>query len=319
MPEPLLYLKAMSAALFCSGLVALMARRRETSHGRIPRHAALWGLAAGVVAGLAVLGPRITWPPANALDRFLVLLLPAAFLVELLTDRRSIPRWASLALQAMLIASSGRILVHGSVYLRPDVEGGDVWQALLVISLPAMLLAIVWIGISSLQARSLGASVLFSLAMAIQAAGMLVMLAGYLKGGSTAFPLAAAVLGSAIASLRSTSSENERRAVGAAVVALFGILFIGRYFGRVSSVTAVVTLAAPLCGWSAEIPVFRKRGPRFQAVIRLIAVAGPLLAVLFFAKRDFDKKMGPLLHVPPHAQQPSQTQPGEGKERRNHG
>jgi hypothetical protein len=79
------------------------------------------------------------------------------------------------------------------------------------------------------------------------------------------------------------------------VVGLFGLLFIGLYFGRLSTAAALAMLLAPLLCWATEIPILRNRSPRIVGSLRLVLVAIPLLVVLSLAKRDFDRNMAPLL------------------------
>ncbi len=85
MPDPISYLKASVAAVFASAMIVLAFRlvMRKTVHSG----AAVISLVAvgvGVVTGYGVLSFSWTWPPANALNRFLMIVLPAAVIVELL-------------------------------------------------------------------------------------------------------------------------------------------------------------------------------------------------------------------------------------------
>ena len=83
--------------------------------------------------------------------------------------------------------------------------------------------------------------------------------------------------------------------VGVGVVGLFGLLFLGRFFGRLSTGCALAMLLSPLMCWVAEIPRLRPRQPWLLGSLRLVLVAIPLLVVLAAAKRDFDRDMAPLL------------------------
>ena len=83
--------------------------------------------------------------------------------------------------------------------------------------------------------------------------------------------------------------------IGIGVVGLFGVLFIGRFFGRLSTGCTVVILLAPLLCWVSETPLLRHRKPWFIGSVRLLLVAIPLAAVLALAKLEFDQKMAPLL------------------------
>jgi hypothetical protein len=144
--------------------------------------------------------------------------------------------------------------------------------------------------------------------MAILCAGATIMMAGYVKGGATAFPLAitlvAATVSVRLTASRSAPAEHLDTAVllGIGVVGLFGLLFIGRFFGEISSGCALAILLSPLLCWVTELPLLRNRKPWLVGTVRLIVVAIPLLIVLTEAKFDFDRDMAPLLMQVPASQ-----------------
>ncbi len=76
---------------------------------------------------------------------------------------------------------------------------------------------------------------------------------------------------------------------------LFGVVFIGHYFGRLSAPSAVILMLAPLAGWITELPPLRHGNTWLVASLRIAVVAIPLAGVLAVAKRDFDRDMAPLL------------------------
>jgi hypothetical protein len=127
------------------------------------------------------------------------------------------------------------------------------------------------------------------------------MMAGYIKGGAAAFPLAAVLaattVGSWLVTRRADAPANfvAPAILGIGVVGLFGLLFIGRFFGRLSTGCALAMLFAPLLCWATEIPLLRHRKPWLVGTLRMALVAIPLVAVLIVAKHDFDRDMAPLL------------------------
>ena len=167
---------------------------------------------------------------------------------------------------------------------------------------------------SVLSERCTGSSVPISIAVATQSAGLIVMMAGYLKGGSAAFPLAASLVGSVVASagvenllrrrqllgMDFVEGNNSQRtdllkgSVGIGMIGLYGILFIGRFFGRLTTGTAVIVLAAPLFCWMSELPGLRNKKPWQVFALRLGLVSVPLLVVLAVAKSEFDRSLAPL-------------------------
>ena len=83
--------------------------------------------------------------------------------------------------------------------------------------------------------------------------------------------------------------------LGIGVVSLFGVLFVGRFFGRLSTGCAIAMLLAPLLCWVTEMPLLRHRKPGLVGLLRLMLVAIPLVIVLTLAKQNFDRDMAPLI------------------------
>ena len=126
-------------------------------------------------------------------------------------------------------------------------------------------------------------------------------LTGHSKGGAAAFPLAA-TLASTTIMVKLISKRFDSPAIigtpvilGIGVIGLFGLVFIGRFFGRLSTGCALIMLLAPLLCWATEMPLLRDRKPWLVGSVRLVLVAIPLIVVLALAKRDFDREMIPLL------------------------
>jgi hypothetical protein len=296
MPEPLLYLQAMGAAAVVSALLVLTlcGLQRPVTAAR-PNVAYVLAMGLGLAAGNFVLSLRWPWPPMNGLDRFLTIVVPAVLGIEFVAEFQAVPRWGAWFLRMSLAATAPRILLHGSTYLTGTDHDWPGWQALTALSICGGLLAGMWALMSWLSQRSPGMSIPLALGLAIQCTGLTVMMAGYLKGGAAAFPLAAALVATSIAGGLVTKRSDRASIIGIGVVGLFGLLFIGRFFGRLSTVSAVVLLLAPLLCWVSELPFLRCRSPWLVGSLRFLLVAMALAVVLAMAKRDFDREMAPLL------------------------
>ena len=320
MPDPISYLKASVAAVFASAMIVLVLRLvlRNSVHS-IAAVIGVLAVGAGAVTGYGVLQFSWTWPPANALNRFLMIVLPSTFVVELLAavfgrastriltnsaTKGSGSRYA-LGLRLTLYASVGRILLHDSVYL-DDVGSGnpDAWtfaQALAVFGGSFAGLIAAWSLLCRLSERAAAGSITVSLALVIQCTGLATMMAGYIKGGAAAIPLAAALAGTTLAfpllanCFGGLDQKHLQGVIGIGVIGLFSLLCIGHYFGQLTGLRAIVLLLTPLLCWISEIPGLRSRPDWQKSGVRLTAVTMMLSAVLFFAKQDFDRKMAPLL------------------------
>ena len=297
MPDPLLYLAAMGAAASVGAavVVALGWLRRPAGADQI-QAAAVVALAGGLAAGYYVLHFRVAWPPVNGLDRLLTIVLPLVLALELVASIPRVPRWLAWVLRMALAVATGRILLHGSVYLsgvHPEWPLGRTVAALLVC---AVLTAAVWGLLAWLSERSpVGISIPLALALTIQCAGLTIMLAGYLTGGAAALPISAALVGTAGAMRWLTTSPDSQASVGLGVITLSGLLIVGRFFGGLSTAAALVLLLAPLLCWVTELPSLRRQKSWIVGSIRLALVAIPLIVVLLLAKHAFDRDTAPLL------------------------
>lgn len=294
MPDPLLFLQAMGSAVIASMLVVLASLAASQRLGRMWLNSAcILGSGVGLFVGYAVLALHLSWPPANGLDRFLEIVVPAALVVESLSGLSSVPRWVAWTMRIALAAAIPRVLLHTSVHL----SGSDPTQWLSTIDLLrySVLLAGTWGLLSWLSQRSPGISIPLALALAIQCAGITIMMAGYLKGGAVALPLAATVVGTSFGARLMISRPIMSPLIGIGVVGLFGTLFVGHFFGRLSENSVLAMLLAPLLCWISEIPLLRRRKPWVIGWLRLFTVAIPLIVVLAIAKRTFDRDMAPLL------------------------
>ena len=301
MPDPLLYVQAMVCAASVSALCVLtMVAARRTAGKTLLNVACVIGIGLGLAVGCGVLSLHPSWPPANALDRFFAIVLPVVLGIELVAGIQCVPSWGAWFLRIGLAAAIPRILLHGSVYLSGsdiDWPPGRVYTALVLCG--AMLMG-VWALLALLARRSPGVSVTFALCLTIQCAGLTVMMAGYIKGGAAAFLLVAALMATTIAATlitkRFRATNFDATAItGIAAVSLLGVLFIGHFFGRLSTGSALTMLLAPLLCWVTEMPRLRHRKPWLVGSLRIVLVAIPLAVVLGLAKREFDRDMAPLL------------------------
>ncbi len=299
-------LASIAVALIASAVCMLVAGRfrprRLAGQGRPKGQGDRTGLAAvvvGAVSGYAVLALWPRWPPANALDRFLVIVLPAT--VALLTlghwPRKSRAlRWG---LEFVLAVVLVRILLHASVYLQ---EGAREVGILLLGSAGILVGVLSLVQKLWIRQRHNGdndgggqASQLLALAAALFAAGLLIAMAGYIKGGSAALPWSAAIAGATIGSRLGSQDADLRGIVSLSVVLLFGFLFIGRFFGELTTGTALLVLLAPLLCWTSQLPWLRRCAPMTRDLLGLALVAVSLFVILLWAKQTFDREMAPLI------------------------
>lgn len=296
MPDPRLYVMALAAGCGVSALVvwAIGYSRGPVSDARA-NAAGVLGVGFGLAAGFHLLRLWPAWPPATGLGRFLTVVLPAVIAIELLATFARVPRWLAWLSRSLLALATVWVLLHGSIYLGSRHSPWTIWQAGFALPLAGAMLLTEWALLAWLHVRSTAiAATPLAIAEACLAAGLCVMLRGYVSGGEGALPVASALAGAALASARRPRAAL-RGTIGIGVVGLFGLLFIGRFFGGLSTAEALTIFLAPLACWATEIPRLRSRRPWIITPIRLALVAVPLAAVLVLAKRDFDRRTVPLL------------------------
>ena len=320
MPDPRLFVLGLAVASVASLLIvrALTGLSQDaTAVGRW-RRAAWLGLLAGLAAGWNRLGYVVPWPPATGLDRLLLVTLPAVLAVELLVGSRvvqgltggitnrlpGIPREILPALSLGLVSMAvPLVLLWGSVHLGGEIAARSLsGQGSLLLASGSLL----GLGVASLRRVSLqpqGWTVPISLMLALLTAGICILLAGYIKGGAVAFPLAGTLLGGLLATSGPRSvpvtaharDEVYRALVTFGTVSLYGVLLVGCAFGRLPGGRALLVGFAPLLGGvTAWAPPGIRRG-RWFPWGRLTLIAVPLGMALFAAKHDFDRTLGPLV------------------------
>jgi hypothetical protein len=297
MPDPIRCLLAVLAAAGVSAFgVLVFGWPKRPANGSRQNVACLVGIGLGLVSGYAVLRFELKWPPASALDRLLTIVIPAVFVVEAVAAIATLPRWVAALFRGGLALATGRILLHGSIYLKTAANAAD-GQLFLTLGLAGALLAGVWGLLIWLDRRTPGVSIPLALAMSLVCGGLAVMLAGYISGGEASLPPAAAVGSAGLVWAAFGRGQPANATISVGVVTLFALLFIGRFFGALPIWQAVVVFLAPLLCGTGELPPLRQQKPWFAATVRLVLVAVPLFVVLLFAKRSFDGKMAPLLTV----------------------
>jgi hypothetical protein len=248
----------------------------------------IFGIAAGIYAGCAVLDQWPRWPALEDRDRFLVVLLPLTIVVELVAMSVSSRTWAWL-LRINLAAVAAPILLHNSVYVAdlagPNSAEWTMGQAVANLLGLAVLLTTVWGLLARLQTRSSDRTMSLALALVSLAAGITVMLSGYLRGGLLGLPIAGAMLASCF--VRPPASVGASLGIG--LIGIFTVLLIGRFFGSLPSSTALGLWFAPLLAWIAEIPRLRRFGPRARTAIGCIAVATALIVIVIRAQMKFSE------------------------------
>lgn len=203
--------------------------------------------AAGLVAvGLAfgnagLLLPRV--PPRSGMDRFLLIVFPAACVLEVVLASLR-PRTAPAVMLGVegclrLLASvlCGWVLLWGSVYLRgePDWIHLFAW---------AGMTAAVWQAVPRRQASR---GVVAAVSVALLVTGVLIVLGGWLKGGLGTVPFAVATAG---LGWRARDEQLRGVVIGCGAAALVALVALGHFFGRVSTLQAGL-MAASLVAVSA--------------------------------------------------------------------
>ena len=307
MPDGLVFAQAFFASMGVSMLVLLTPIAFHRLTGRVRTHdsnaeslQALGSIAAGIAAGCHVLQFPWTWPPANAIERFLELLVPGTLIIHLVSALTSHPEGKGRLLRQLPSLACPLLILYGSIYLRAPVSiaGRSLPSAiaapLITIACTAVLLAAVHVTQSLTRQTSPFVTGLL-ITLTLPAAGIAIMLAGYIKGGSAAFPLAGSLL-AAVVGLHFIPHNPRRHTLGEiAMLVLFGLLMIGHFYGRISLLQAAGLLGSPLLAAGDLLP--RKiRSLRTDTLrFRLLLLALLLSVQLSIAAWEFFVRMKPLL------------------------
>jgi hypothetical protein len=283
MPDPIL----MGVALALASIIGLLVALLVGIAFRAPVAAMGGALAVlgAMYAGAWVLGLLPQVPPREDLDRILVILLPAAAFAEVIGAFSARVGWMARIVVAALAAP---VLLEGTVYVT-DLSGPGTrtWSPtqtwLIYAGLGALLLA-TWTALNLLATRRGGRTALTCLAGAALGAGLVVMLSGYATGGQLGVPLAAGLVGPAMASLLRRGKPGSEGALGVGVVGLFALLVVGRLFAELTTLNAALVFAAPLLGWLPELLPAR---PRIRVPLRLGLAALPVVVAILLAQGKF--------------------------------
>jgi len=283
MPDPVLFLEAMAAAAFTAAVLVLLCGWPWRAPNPARTHIGfVLGVGLGFFVGSWLLGVRPNWPPREDQDRLLFILVPAVVGMEILGAFRGPISWLAVVLRLVCVVGAVRLLLHGSVYLtEPPGPGSlgwtesETWQ---ILGGLAVALALVWIVLSYLAKGSTGRAVPLAMALTCAGAAVTIMLSGYATGGQMGLPLAAALAGAWVASWALSGHPSTQGAIGVAVVGLFALLVMGRFFGELITANAVLLFFAPLLCGVPELP------PRLRGLGKVILVAIPVAIAIMAAQ-----------------------------------
>ena len=291
MPDPMLLLTAGAvSALLSTALTLLLGRPTAAPRPVQIEIGSVLGVVLGFYLGCWILGITIGWPlpsreRAQDLDRLLLVVIPAVALSELLAAVPGKFRFVAWLIRLLIVLGTVRVMLDGSVYIT-DVAGPGTreWtagDAMWVFVGSATALAAAWGSLGKLSLRSRARSLPLVLVASCVGAALCVMLSGYARGGQIGIPLAGAIVGASIASLVLKNPVAPAGVIGIGTVGLFAILVVGRFYGSLGTLNAVLLFFGPVCCWLLEVP------PRFIGVARLGLVSCLVLIAVVFAGRKF--------------------------------
>ena len=322
MPDPRLFIQGLVVATVASLLVTgalLRLRPGPAGSGWGGRQAAGWGALAGLVAGWWRLGYPLPWPPTTGLNRLLVIVLPALLMVDWVCARvfgwrepgaagNGLwgPRltWRGCLCLGICSLTIPVVLLWNSVHL--GGAGSGPWLPVRGAAFVAtgLCLALGGWSLQRLADRPYGVVVPLSLAAAIFAGGLCVLLAGYIKGGAVAFPLAGSLLGVLAASAGGplmgrldpgTMRSIRQCCVAWGICALYGVLLVGCAFGKLPGTRALLVGLAPLAAWASQPPALGRLASSWRMAVGLAVVALLLLGAIVAGQQEFERTMGPLI------------------------
>jgi hypothetical protein len=242
------------------------------------------GVGIGFFIGSLVVGLDLHRLPGEATDRLFIILLPAAIAAEIIAALVSQRRWLACIPRAIVALPAGWILLHGSVYLTSSWSPREKW---LYLGSMAGGLLVSWLLLDRLVARSPSRTIPLALALTTAAAGITIMLSGYSTGGQLGVPLTGGLAALAISTLLISGPIECRGAIGVGIVMLFGLLALGRFFGDLTTLHAVLLFVAPLLAWTSELLIIKKLRSWQRGAIQLLVVAALLSIVVIRAQRQF--------------------------------
>ena len=290
MPDPVAILGAMAAAAAVTALVLLAARRLGTGVAA----AVGWPLAAalGFGTGAALLGFRPRGLLATDQERLLLVVVPLAVAAESWIAMKPTSVGRMVLTRGCVAVAIGPVLMLGSVYMTGGPSGWSPGQRVVAFSGVGLLILVPWIMLASLQRRRPDPVTSLSLAAASLAAGVTTMLSGYASAGQLALPLAAALTATACV-VPAATSPRLAHTLGVGWIGLAGVLFIGRFFGSLTTPHAVLLGATPLVCWLAAMPPLSGWAAWPRRLVLLALALLPAGAVVWQAQARFLERSGP--------------------------
>ncbi len=291
MPDPLAILMALGGAFAAAAAVLLLCGLPWRAP-RPERVAAGWALGVGLafLLGCWLLGYR-PHSPFEDQDRFLLLLVPAVLGVEILAAFLRQPRWPVWLLRLVVALAAARVLLDETTYLSdrggPGTREWSPGMAWLILAGLGAALALAWTLLALLARRAPGRALPLALMVTIAGSALVVMLSGYSSGGQLGLPLAAGLAGATAASLVLAGAPDVKGAGGVGVVGLFALLVMGRFFGQLPTLSAILLFGAPLLCWLPELPYVRRLGPWPRGLIRIAVVSALVVVVVVVAQQKF--------------------------------
>jgi hypothetical protein len=221
--------------------------------------------------------------------RLLVLLLPLTAIIELVAALRGPRAWSGRVLRFGLALLTPALMLAGSGYL-PGGEAGApaTWtsgQAATILLGLGVSLAVAWILLDAAARRPGGYAVPAAVGLAAAATGACMMLSGYASGGFLGLAVGGAVAGIVAAGLLVARMADVVPLVGLSLIALFGLLMGGRFFGELTTTNAVLLFVAPLLCWAAA--PLRKLKPAARFCVTLLVCFVPAAVAVGLAYHTF--------------------------------
>jgi hypothetical protein len=291
-PDALVMAKALGTSAVVSAAVFWLCAWRWRTPGAFRIEGGqLTGLGAGFFVGCWLLGVWPHFPPREDQDRLLTVVIPSVLVVELVTTAGRLSRWVTWTLRLIVVAGTGRVLLHGTSYLTdfagPGTRQWSIGQTVVVLGSLGCAQAAVWAALAVLVRRAPGFSHAVCLAGTLAGAGLVIMLSGYATGGQIGLPLAISYLGVAFAAVVPQRLGQGSGPIGVALVGLFSLLVIGHFFGELRTAHAVLLFCAPLLGWLPEISYLRWLPGQLRGVLRVMLVGLLVATIVVHAQLGF--------------------------------
>ncbi len=252
------------------------------------------GIAFGGLVGMWILG---LFPHLSLLedrDRLLLILFPALVTVEFFGVWFERFAWVFRWILGAIAAS---VLLHNTVYIAdlsgPGTRQWSDMQALVVLSGLAWALISAWalLGkcVSSPMATGLPV-VYFLTALGV---ALSVMLSGYATAGQLGFLLAAVILGSSFGIRIFDPHSNFTGIAGSGLLGVFSLLVMGRFFGALSNVNAILLFVAPILAGVVILISGRIKSRKLRPMLIHAIAAIPIAVAVALAYGDFLAASGP--------------------------